>query len=146
MADIEGYVTNSRLRQMYDLPSTFITKALKQLTILGILYKKGNGRSAVYRITKLRTQKSASVRTQHKQNSKSIKGKDLNDLKEREMNFTLELIAFPARLKKRMAKPFLHTIIVKMCRSQELTAYDLHLYLDRKPRVLRNNYTSRGQQ
>jgi ATP-dependent DNA helicase RecG len=140
LADIKGFVTNRGLQHIYDLPSTSITKALIQLTKLGILFKEGNGRSAVYRITKLRTQKRASVRTQHKQNSKSIKEKDLTDLKERESTNTLERIAFPAIRKKRMAKPRLHEIILAMCRTQELTAYDLHLYLDRKPRFLRNNY------
>jgi ATP-dependent DNA helicase RecG len=140
LAEIEGFVTNSRLQQIYDLPSTSITKALKQLTRIGILYKKGNGRSAVYRITNLRTQKRASVHMQHKQNSKFIKKKDLNDLEEREMNIILESIALPAIQKERMSKPDLHQIIVEMCRRKELTAYDLHVYLDRKPRVLRNNY------
>lgn len=140
LADVEGSVTNTRLRELYKYNTLYVTEALENLTIYGKLYRKGNGRGVFYKIPEHRSEKKYYIQLQEKKKSDSIKTKTLKELKNRGLDERLYDVSLPARLKKRLNKPDLNKIIESLCEIQDLTADQLQFLIGRKARVIRNNY------
>lgn len=142
-ADVEGEVTNFRLRQFSDRHATDITKLLQSLVSKGLLDKDGYGRAATYRlagplvapITPATAEARSGHRgpnSGHKTEGSGHKGEEAPAI-DPEHDPALLAIAEPARLSPRLKPDEMRPIVLRLCEDRYLTFRQLAALLGREP-------------
>ena len=129
-ADLDGGVSNQRMRQISSEHSTDLTKLLQGLVSQGFLQQDGRGRGTTYRLPGL-----VSGNSSHKGGDSSHSGDSSHkppiDSSHRleeipaEEHTRLKVIAAPAFAGMRLAPEQTRQIILALCRGRFLTANDL---------------------
>ncbi len=142
-ADVEGEVTNFRLRQFSDHHATDITRRLQSLVSKGLLEKDGHGRAATYRlagplaasITPDTTEVDSGQRgtnSGHKGERSGHTDDQAPDI-DPENDPRLLAIAEPARQNSRLKPERMRRIIRHLCTDRFLTFRQLAALLKREP-------------
>jgi ATP-dependent DNA helicase RecG len=142
-ADVEGEVTNFRLRQLSDRHATEITKLIQGLVSKGFLDKDGYGRAATYRLSKSLAAPIAPVKggsnsghnpmdSGHKEGRSGHKEEGTPDI-DPEKDPVLLAIAEPARKSPRLKPDEMQPIILRLCERRYLTFRQLASILGREP-------------
>ena len=154
-ADVEGEVTNSRLRQITDQHASDLTKMLQGLASKGFLVQDGQGRWTRYRLKGSQVRETTgSARSQgdsaqlggdslHIAGDSLHKGWDssqmLDELQE-EWQERLRAIGEPARSSRRLKPDVTQRVIAELCSGLFLTANHLAELMNRSPQALRSRF------
>jgi ATP-dependent DNA helicase RecG len=149
-ADLEGQVTNLRLREMSEEHPTDLTKTLQGLVAKGFLQQDGQRRWTSYRLPALSEQRDSGLShkgkdSSHKANSSH---KDIEDWSHKLEELPaaevakLKVIAAPAFPGSRLAPGETRKIILALCDGHFLTAADLGELMARNARGLRDRFLS----
>ena len=145
-ADVEGEVSNGRMREICDDHPADITQILQHLVSDGLLQQHGKKRGATYCLDGL------AVRSTHLEGSSThlegsstqivgstphISSADTGPA----INATeLMAIAEPARRKGKLPAAEMQALILKLCEGRFLTSHELGTLLDRDPASLRQTH------
>lgn len=150
-AEVEGAVTNSRMRQITDRHASDLTKMLQNLASKGFLLQEGQGRWTRYRL------KGATVRetigSAHSANGSSQKGRNsshsgwdssqmLHELPGEELH-RLRAIAAPSQSSSRLRPDRTAEVIMQLCDGRFLTASHLAELMNRSPQALRSRFLTK---
>jgi ATP-dependent DNA helicase RecG len=142
-ADLEGGVSNLRMRQICSEHPTELTRLLQGLVGRGFLEQDGRGRGTTYRLPGPADSSHSVSDSLHKENSSHKMPVDsshkLEKLSEKELT-TLKSIAAPAFAGLRLPPEETRKIILGLCRGRYLTANDLAELMHRNPNGLRNRF------
>jgi ATP-dependent DNA helicase RecG len=141
-ADLEGGVSNLRMRQICSEHPTELTKLLQSLVSRGFLQQDGRGRGTTYRLP--------GPDSSHKEGDSSHSGDSshklpinsshkLEEIPAKELK-KLKALAAPAFAGKRLAPQETRRIILGLCRGRFLTANDLGELMNRTPQNLRGRF------
>ena len=144
-ADIEGRVSNARMRQLSGEHPSDLTRLLQGLVGKGLLRQVGQKRGASYRLpgqpgsveVGLGGDSYHSGDSYHKQPIDS--SHKLEEIPEEERT-KLRIIAAPAFAGMRLATEETRQIILALCRGRYLTANDLGQLMNRSPQNLRSRF------
>lgn len=142
-ADVEGEVTNFRLRQFSDRHATDITKLLQTLVSKELLDKDGYGRAATYRlagplvapitpVTVGARSGQSGPDSGHKPEGSGHKGEEA-PATDPEHDPALLTIAEPARQSPRLKPDDMRPIVLRLCDDRYLTFRQLAALLGREP-------------
>jgi len=135
-ADLEGGVSNPRLRQMCNEHPTALTKLLQGLVGRGFLEQDGRGRGTTYRLPGP-GDSSHSRDSAHKltvDSSHKLEEIPPEEIKE------MRVLAAPACAGMRLAPSETRHILLGLCRDRYLTANDLGELMNRTPQNLRSRF------
>jgi ATP-dependent DNA helicase RecG len=149
-ADLEGGVTNQRLREMSDVHPADVTKVLQGLVARGFLQTEGHKRWTTYRLPP-RTEQEG-IGSSHKPEDSSHKRDSshkspidsshrLEELPPEEFA-RLKAIAAPAFEGRRLQPDVTRQMILQLCEGRFLTANDLSELMSRNPSSLRSRFLS----
>lgn len=147
-AEIEGAVSNGRMREMCDEHPTEITRLLQGLLNRRCLEQVGQKRGAYYRLAGVREQKvsgssqkpgSLSHKGESSHNGDEDSSHKLENLSSKELA-AIKTIAAPALQSQRLAPEAPRTIILKLCEDRYFTAATLADLMNRNPRGLRDRF------
>lgn len=142
-ADLEGGVSNLRMRQICNEHPTELTKLLQGLVGGGFLQQDGRGRGTTYRLP-------GPVESSHKAGDSSHSGDSshkgpqdsshkLDEIPEPELT-KLKVIAAPAHAGMRLPVEETRRMILELCRGRYFTAADLAELMNRNANGLRNRF------
>lgn len=138
-ADVEGRVTNARLREMTDEHPNDLTKTLQGLVSKGFLVQVGMKRGTFYRLTTI----AQGVDAQHSmRNDDDSMRKDSTRNGSNDQKDELIGIAAPAREKRRLSPARMQPIILELCNGRYLSLSLLSEVLQRNPEGLRTRLLS----
>jgi ATP-dependent DNA helicase RecG len=142
-ADVEGEVSNQRLRQFSQQHRTDITKTLQCLVGKGFLIKDGHGPWATYRLDgplKAAAESGDAALTSSPHKEGSSPHKEASSPHEAVKDASLLAIAKPARDKQRLSPEEMEQVILDLCHGRYLTSQEIGLLLNRNPKNLRDRY------
>jgi ATP-dependent DNA helicase RecG len=132
-ADIEGYVDNSRLRQISNIHAADATRLLQDLVSKGVLTQDGQGRWTRYCLP---------AHSVHKEgDSVHMKGDSVHktEVTSDQIDALLSL-AEPARQNRRLTPSEMEQVILKLCQNNWLSRRQLADLLDRNLEGLRTRF------
>lgn len=137
-ADLEGEVTNDRLRQITGKHTWDLTKALQSLVAQKILVQEGSGRWTRYHLPGHVDSIHKLPGYQHKPSGYQHNGDDSQHkgLRSDGNEESLAAIAAPAREKQRITPDEMNRIILNLCRGRYLTRHEIATLVERHPTAL----------
>ncbi len=140
-ANIEGDVDNARMRQIYLLHATDVTRLLQSLVAKGALEQVGQGRWSRYRIANAGQSVHIAGDSVHKSNHSEHKPDD-SIHKPTYSEYSAELLAIAAKAQKHERLPPEETefIILQLCQGRWLTRNQLADLMNRNPDGLRARF------
>ena len=142
-AEIEGEVSNARIRLFSDQHPSDLTRMLQGLVSKGFLVRDRQGRWSIYRLPSSSAQ-TGDDSTQIGSNSTQtqVQTPPIADGDSAQSEFGPELLAIaqPAREKSKLQADQMSTIILKLCQGRFLTPRQLGGLTNRKPIGLQQNY------
>jgi len=142
-ADLEGGVSNLRMRQICSEHPTELTKLLTSLVSRGFLEQDGRGRGTTYRLPGPGDSSHSAGDSSHKGDSSHNRPVDsshkLEEIPEEELR-KLRVIAAPAFTGMRLPVEETRRTILQLCRGRYFTAADLAELMNRNANGLRNRF------
>lgn len=143
-AEVEGRVTNARLRAMSVEHPTDITKALQGMVARGFLSKAGARRWSFYRVGEAPAARPNSPHNDPNSPHKNSPHNDPNS-PHNASDFDVRLLAIarPARERSRLAPERMREIILQLCRGRYLTAQEVSALVQRDVKSLQLRFFSK---
>lgn len=142
-ADLEGGVSNLRMRQICSEHPTALTKLLQGLVSRGFLEQDGRGRGTTYRLPGPGDSSHSAGDSSHKGDSLHNRPVDsshkLEEIPEEELA-KLRVIAAPAFMRMRLPIEETRRTILQLCQGRFFTAADLAELMNRNANGLRNRF------
>jgi len=142
-ADLEGGVSNLRMRQICSEHPTELTKLLQGLVSRGFLDQDGRGRGTTYRLPGPGDSSHVAWDSLHKGDSSQKRPVDsshkLEEIPDDELT-KLRVIAAPAFTGMRLPVEETRRMILQLCRGRYFTAADLAELMNRNANGLRNRF------
>ena len=135
-ADLEGGVSNLRLRQICNEHPTALTKLLQGLVGRGFLEQVGRGRGTTYRLPGPGDSTHSGDSAHKRPVDSSHKLEEISPEEIAEMR----VLAAPAFAGMRLAPQEIRQILLGVCRGRYLTANDLGELMNRTPQNLRSRF------
>jgi ATP-dependent DNA helicase RecG len=142
-ADLEGGVSNLRIRQISSEHPTELTKLLQSLVSRGFMQQDGRGRGTTYRLPGPGDSSVVSGDSSHSDDSSQKLPVDsshkLEEIPAEELT-KMRVLAAPAYSGMRLPPEETRKIILGLCRGRFLTANDLGELMNRRPQNLRGRF------
>jgi ATP-dependent DNA helicase RecG len=144
-ADIEGQVSNARMRMVSDAHTADLTRMLQGLVSKGFLEQLGQKRGTFYRLRRPLRAEDISHNTPVSPHTGSSPHNEIDSphkeggLTEAEEAILME-IAAPAQKTRRLAPEETRRIIMELCTGRYLTAAQIGAIMDRRPDLLRERF------
>ncbi len=152
-ADLEGQVTNIRLRQMSAYHPSDVTKVLQGLVAGGFLEKSGQARATTYYLPGTRSTRApytdelfTSENSPHNSgnsphnNGNSPHNSGAHPPIAPEQDPVLQALAEPARQKKRLNQTVMQQVVLQLCQGRYLTARAIASLLNRDARHFQDRF------
>ena len=136
MADLEGGVSNLRMRQICSEHAADLTRLLQGLVSRGFLQQDGRGRGTTYRLPGESTHRGDSS---HGDPSHVDSSHRLDEIPAEELA-NLREIAAPASAAMSLHPEVTRQVILRLCQGRYLTATDLGELMNRVPKNLQSRF------